>query len=358
MKIIHTADLHLDSKIDSLPSDKRRIRREEVIRSFERMADYATNNGVKAVIIAGDMFDTSRVSLKTKARVLQAISSNSTVDFLYLSGNHDDENFISDTNEIPSNLKIFSDKWDCVEYENVCIYGRKIVGADMKMVYDTFFANPEKINIVAMHGQVVGYKSAEVVETISIPSLKEKNIDYLALGHIHGYSEGVIDNRGVYVYSGCLEGRGFDELGEKGFVLINVEDNKLTYERVDFSCRNFYEYSFDVSGKSNWYETRAQLIAEATSRFSKDSLLKVILTGERGTDFDIDIVNLVSMLNENFFFAKVYDRTIIKVDISQYETDKSVRGEFVKAVWDSNLSEEMKGKVIMCGLNALKGEDI
>ena len=358
MKFIHTADLHLDSKIDSLPLEKSKIRKEEVVRAFERLVEYATANYVRAVIIAGDMFDTSRVTQKTKARVLHAIKSNSTVDFLYLSGNHDEDNFIQEIEDIPKNLKIFGDEWTSFEYENTVITGRKVVGANMRMVYDTLSLDADKVNIAILHGQVVGYKSTDNVETISIPSLKEKNIDYLALGHIHGYSEGVIDNRGMYVYSGCLEGRGFDELGEKGFVLINVEDNKLTYERVDFSCRNFYEYSFDVSGKSNWYETRAQLIAEATSRFSKDSLLKVILTGERGTDFDIDIVNLVSMLNEKFFFAKVYDRTIIKVDISQYETDKSVRGEFVKAVWDSNLSEEMKGKVIMCGLNALKGEDI
>ena len=54
--------------------------------------------------------------------------------------------------------------------------------------------------------------------------LKEKNIDYLALGHIHEYSQGQIDLRGKYAYSGCLEGRGFDELGEKGFILIDVSD--------------------------------------------------------------------------------------------------------------------------------------
>ena len=106
MKFIHTADLHLDSKIDSLPLEKSKIRKEEVVRAFERLAEYATANSVRAVIIAGDMFDTSRVTQKTKARVLHAIKSNSTVDFLYLSGNHDEDNFIQEIEDIPKNLKI------------------------------------------------------------------------------------------------------------------------------------------------------------------------------------------------------------------------------------------------------------
>ena len=33
---------------------------------------------------------------------------------------------------------------------------------------------------------------------------------------IHKYKKEKLDNRGVYCYSGCLEGRGFDECGEKG----------------------------------------------------------------------------------------------------------------------------------------------
>ena len=55
-------------------------------------------------------------------------------------------------------------------------------------------------------------------------ALKNKNIDYLALGHIHGYKEAPLDGRGKYCYPGCLEGRGFDECGKKGFVLLNIEN--------------------------------------------------------------------------------------------------------------------------------------
>ena len=50
-----------------------------------------------------------------------------------------------------------------------------------------------------------------------------------AIFEISSYSTGEIDERGKYAYSGCLEGRGFDETGDKGFVLIDVNDKKAEY---------------------------------------------------------------------------------------------------------------------------------
>ena len=87
-------------------------------------------------------------------------------------------------------------------------------------------------------------------------------------------------------------------------------------------------------------------------------MIKVVLKGGRKTDFDIDKEGLVKKLNDKFFFAKVYDKTELLVSIEDYAMDKSVRGEFVRAVWESNLTAEEKSKIIMCGLNALKGEEI
>ena len=95
MKFIHCADLHLDSKMEALSTEKSKFRREECVRTFERLCSFATGNGVSAVIIAGDMFDTGRVSVKIRDRVISAIKQNLGVDFLYLSGNHDEDNFIS-----------------------------------------------------------------------------------------------------------------------------------------------------------------------------------------------------------------------------------------------------------------------
>lgn len=358
MRFIHCADLHLDSKMDALPSEKAKIRREEVLSTFERLADYATKIKASAIIIAGDMFDTSRTTLKTRARVLEAISKNSNVDFLYLSGNHDDDNFLSELESYPSNFKVFSDDWQSFEYENVAISGVKINSINVSTVYDNLKLDEDKVNIVTLHGQIAEYKGEEHAEKISLPRLKNKNIDYLALGHVHEYSAGELDQRGIYAYSGCLEGRGFDETGDKGFVLIDVEDGKLSRQFIKFSTRSLFEIEYSVEGKTTWVEARNDLIEKLEREYNQNSLIKVVLKGGCKTDFDIDKEGLLKRLNDMFFFAKVYDKTELLVSIEDYAMDKSVRGEFVRSVWESKLSQEEKSKIIMCGLNALKGEDI
>ncbi len=360
MKFIHCADLHLESKLDSLPAQQANVRREEILVTFERLAEFAQANNVRAVIMSGDMFDNSKITLRTKNRVIHAIKKCKKTDFLYLIGNHDgaDDNFISE--QMPDNFKIFNDDWTSFAYDNVRIVGATLNGKNANDLASSLKLEENLINIVALHGQIAGFNSNEKAEIISLPRFKEKNIDYFALGHVHYFASGKLDNRGDYVYSGCLDGRGFDETGDKGFVLIECGDDLgLTYRFVDFSSRKLFEFDFDIGEFSDFFDFRSKLTETLREKFDSSSLLKVILKGERKTDFDFDLNGLVLHLNKYFFFCKVYDKTTLKIDKSDYKLDKSVRGEFVReVVEDDALNENMKSSVIMCGLKALKGEEI
>ena len=85
MKIIHCADLHLDSKMETnLSKEKSKERKNEILITFERMVDYARQNGVEIIIIAGDMFDKKNITQKCKKTVKSAIYLNPEIDFIYL----------------------------------------------------------------------------------------------------------------------------------------------------------------------------------------------------------------------------------------------------------------------------------
>ena len=356
MKIIHCADLHLNSALSSLPSEQAKIRREEILNNFERLCDYAIANDVSAVIIAGDMFDTTKVSSKVMGRVLYAISNCKNTDFLYLSGNHDDDLFLKSDN-LPSNFKIFGSEWTYFNYNDVEIAGISFNSVNTLTFYDDINLSKDKINIAVLHGQVAGYKNTEPAEVISLPRLQGKNIDYLALGHVHFYVDGILDERGKYAYSGCLDARGFDETGEKGFVLINVEDGRLTKNFVEFGTRTFCEFTYDVTDKTSPYYVAEEIYSTITQNINSTSAVKIILRGQSMPELDIDIDSLAKRLNAYFFYAKIQDKTTLKIDIEDYKYDKSLKGEFVRTVLSSNLSEEEKSQVLMCGLRALKGEE-
>lgn len=357
MKIIHCADLHFGSAFANFTSEKAKQRRDEILHSFERLCDYARQNDVKVVIIAGDAFDTVKITAKTRTRFLAAVNACPDIDFLYLVGNHDDEGLTAD-DTVPANLKFFASDWTYFNYDGVTICGAVISSANSVSIYDRLKLSEDTLNIVTLHGQVAGYKSEDGAEIISLPRLKNKNIDYLALGHVHSYSAGQLDERGIFAYSGCLDGRGFDETGEKGFVSITAENKKIEIKFVPFSSRKVFEYEYAVSADDDYITVRSALIGEITKNIDSSSVVKVILTGTHGTDTEIDVDDLSDRLNEIFFFAKVYDKTELLVDDADYECDKSIKGEFVRAVRNSGLSNDEQSKIIECGLRALKGEDL
>jgi DNA repair exonuclease SbcCD nuclease subunit len=208
-----------------------------------------------------------------------------------------------------------------------------------------------------MHGQIAGYKNTEPAEIISLPRLTDKNIDYLALGHVHFYAEGILDNRGEYAYSGCLDARGFDETGDKGFVLLNVENGKLTKEFVPFGTRNFVEFTYDVTDKTSPYYVLEEIFNTVTTKVNSNSAVKVVLKGQAIPELDLDLESLNIRLNKYFFFAKIQDKTTLKIDIEDYKYDKSLKGEFVRTVLSATLTDEEKSQILMCGLKALKGEE-
>ncbi len=358
MKIIHCSDLHLDSKMETnLDKEKARERKNEILITFEKMVEYAKENEVKAIIIAGDMFDKKNVSVKAKKTVENAIRSNPEIDFLYLKGNHDESGFIEE-NEKPENLKTFnSHNWTYYQYEDITIAGIEFGEKSNYDIYNSLILEKNRTNIVIMHGQETNANIKDKAEIININQLKNKNIDYLALGHIHKYKQEKLDNRGIYCYSGCLEGRGFDECGEKGFVLLDIENSKIKTTFIPCCQRTFYEVYVNITGATQTNEIEEK-IREKVKDIPKTSLVKIILTGEVEVGSERDTDYLVKKLEDSFYFIKIYDRPKIKIDYMKWQHEASLKGEFIRLVLKQDLTDEEKSQIISTGIKALSGEEL
>ena len=361
MKIIHCADLHLDSKLTAnLSKEQAKERKNEILRTFTRMVDYAKKNKIKAIMIAGDMFDTRNVSAMVRNTVRDMIVMNPEIDFLYLRGNHDDDNFLSRMENVPGNLYLFGDSWTSYAYGKVMISGLELNEENYLTAYNSLVLDHDAYNIVIMHGQITSYKS-DKVENISLDDLKNKNIDYLALGHVHTFQMDKIDNRGIYCYPGCLDGRGFDECGQKGFVVLDIdfETKKANVNFVPMSSRTLHTLPVDVSGVTTTQEAGVCIEnAIAKTQYPSTSLVKFILQGDVDVECELDTSFLEEQFAEYFYFVKVYDETKLLVNYKDYEGDVSLKGEFVRLVSQSDLSEEEKSMVIRTGILALQGEEI
>ena len=354
MKIIHTADIHLGSKMDSRFNKEISDERKAELRStFKRMVDYAKQHDVRAILLCGDIFDSDRPFKKDKDLFYGIVAAHADIDFLYLKGNHDTNDPLPE--DAPANLKTFSDSWTAYRYGSVCIAGTELTAANASSCYASLSLSKEDVNIVMLHGQIGD--SADNGD-IRLKKLKNKNIDYLALGHVHKFSYGTLDERGKYAYCGCLEGRGFDETGDHGFVLLDIgDDKKISYKFISFALRRINETDVDVSGSKNAYDAYTK-VRDGVA-FNDRDLYRINLIGAIEAEADKIADDVEKLLSDSCYFVSVKDRTTRKIDLSKYEKDLSIKGAFVRAVFArADLSEEDKVAVIHCGLRALDGKEI
>lgn len=389
MRIIHCADIHLDSQMTSyLDSGMARKRRKEIFNTFCSMLDFAQENRVDAIIIAGDLFDTDKISMNTVKAVTDEIQRHGEVTVFYLPGNHDRKDNIFRGCNIPDNMIVLSGEWSYWRLNEV--YGVQEIRTGQKMpdetvilagcvldeytdadTYDHLQLPENTVNIVTLHGQIYENGGRNNADSIDIRRLQNRCIDYLALGHVHAYQDGRLDQRGRYCYPGCLEGRGFDECGEHGFVMLDVDalSGVIRSRFVPWAYRRISEIQVDVTGMTDMLEVE-DTIAERLYSESRNSdmerirdtdgldIVRVILAGDSFTLEDISVEHISERFKDSFFYFSVLDRTYKGDGQTGYENEVSLKGEFVRTVMASQLSQDDKEYIIAMGIRALAGEEI
>jgi DNA repair exonuclease SbcCD nuclease subunit len=354
MRILHTSDLHLGSplttRLSALRADERK---RELISSFRAMLRSAEAYGCSAVIIAGDLFDDERVGIRILAAVTDIIDSFKNLTFFYLPGNHEGKRLLSSGVPIPENLRLFGEEWTYYELDGVRFVGRSEIREN---AFDTLMLDKDKVNIAVMHGALTDKTS--VPDKIGLRDIEKTNINYLALGHYHTYGATNISDTQTAVYSGTPEGRGFDEAGDKGYVIIDVENGRVSHTFVKHAKRVLRIVEADISGAQREVDIETK-VACAIAQISRDDLVRVVLKGKRSPEIRIDTASLTECFASSYYYLEIRDESRIAVSSDDYLYDKSLKGEFIRLVLsDEALSEDEKKDIIECGIRALVGETV
>ena len=293
MKILQTSDIHLGSKITAHLDERRAsVRRRELQDGFARLVREAQSLGAEAVIIAGDLFDTETVSRRLVEATLATISSTSGITFFYLPGNHEGDALARANIPLPENLKIFGDDWTSFELGEVTIVGRWRLGLDLTASLPRGAGK----TIAVLHGELRDGASSDKV--IGMRDIERSGIDYLALGHYHSYSAHTLGHC-TAVYSGTPEGRGFDEAGERGYVLISVEGSGISHSFIPGGGRRLTIVEADITGDKTQSEVEAtvgrallgvrgdDMVLPVDSIFIHEVIAKCLQLGIRNTGIKI-----------------------------------------------------------------------
>lgn len=288
LKILHTADLHLDAPLTSLALRDEELQARVLTasrRALEKMVDFCIAEGVAALLIAGDLFDRAERSAKTAAYLTLQMErlQKSGVRVFYIKGNHDAENPITGEIDLPACVHVFDGRGGKVQLSpDVWIHG---VSFRDKHAPDSLlpkFGAPEPgaINIAMLHTSLTGSVGHDLYAPCAVADLMQAGFDYWALGHIH--KRQVHAKAPWVVMPGNPQGRDIGEAGAKSATLLNIEDGEITVEVVPTSSAEFRESALSLTGLDDddaiRDAVRAHLAAEATTT-SDYVILRLTLTG-------------------------------------------------------------------------------
>lgn len=363
LKFIHAADFHLDSAFAALPPGQAAERRRESRELAFRLADYVNENGVQLVLLAGDLFD-SAAPYRESGEALAEAFGRMKAQVFAAPGNHDWFGPGSPwvTEVWPENVHIFREsRMTSVDLPElgVTVSGAAFTGAEQGESLLRGFAAQEngRVQIGLLHGEI---EPAEArYDPLRREEIAASGLDYLALGHIHKRSEPKRFGKTLAAWPGCVEGRGFDELGEKGFYEGVVEDGQIASLRfVPFARRRYEVLDVDVTEKGPRAAVEAALPAGTA-----DHLYRIRLTGETG-EGGADPKGLETALAGRFYALEVRDHTRVAADVWARAGEDSLRGLFLRELrgrWNAAGDEAERQAVtraVRFGLAALDHRDL
>lgn len=343
MKIIHTADVHLDSPISGTSDPKQR--RYELLRALREISDYADNNGVEAVIVAGDLFDGRSVSESTLKSVSDIING-SKADWFVLRGNHGDVSPYEKLLALSPKIKTFKSDWTFYNAGNVTVCGRELGERDEEN-WAKLALDDNRYNIIVIHGDI----DDDSYGFIDKKAISSTNAKYVALGHRHCFSP-LKFGRVKGCYCGTPEARGFDELEQTGFVLIDTEKDDVRF--VPRSIRRVVSKEIDVSSVPSDIALERKIM-DAAADVDSRNYLNLVFVGENS---GLRIETAAKILDGRFFALRIDDRSVFKTDMKSLLQEVSLRGEFARLVVSSEESDEVKAAVLKLGLSAINGEEL
>lgn len=336
IKILHTGDIHMKEKGGDAS-----------YKAFSRILELAQLEKVDAILIAGDLFDSTLASVSDKNFIASMFSRIPEIKVFLVAGNHDSLPCYQGV-EFPPNVHVFQEGVSKVSLGDIDIYGVSMAAnySEKSLIEGFGVDDPIKVNLLLTHGDLNVSSAYNPFTTAQIAS---SGVDYVALGHVH-MSDGVKKSgNSFYAYCGVPQGRGFDELGEKGVLIGEIHKGHVDLTFFKTSLYEYLEIEIDLTGLSDY----AQIAALIQEKTDEKNAYKIHLTGVFAGGFVINTAHIQTMLAQ-YPALKLLDETGEELDLDAIKQEYTLKGLFVKNLLDAGRDMQ----AITYGLAALDGKKI
>ena len=267
MKLLHSGDWHLDSPLQGRSESQASLLRGELLKIPEKLCALCKEERCDLVLLSGDLFDGAYT--QATYRVVYDALERMGVPVFIAPGNHD---FISpdspyEKESWPENVHIFKKQqvqWVDVPHLGLRVYGGGFESMDCESLLEDVRA--EGLAVGVFHGDPTQVNSP--YNPVTKAQVAASGLAYLALGHVHKADAFQAGNT-LCAWPGCPVGRGWDEEGEKGALIVSLEET-AQIKFVPLDTPKFYDLRVDFS----------RGIGSVLPAIPGDDFYRITLTGE------------------------------------------------------------------------------
>ena len=335
LKILHSADWHLDSPFASLSPEQRTMLRRAQLELPGKISALCRREHCDLMLLAGDLFDGPWT--RDSADALKQALADCGVPVFISPGNHDyvgpDSPWVRET--WPENVYIFRGDLESVAVPELqCrVYGAGFTSMDSPSLLEGFQAEgSERWCVAVLHGDPAVTTSP--CNPVTAAQVRGSGLDYLALGHIHRAGAFRAGST-LCGWPGCPMGRGWDETGEKGVYLVNIEET-ADIQRISLNLPCFYQQEVDVG------EDPLEALEAVLPGAGSEDFYRITLTGRGNPDLD----GLYSALGR-FPNLELRDRTRAPMDLWADVGEDSLRGRYFRILQQASENPETREQAIL-----------
>ena len=236
MRFVHIADAHLDTSFSGRSEAVRRRLRDASRLAFRNVVDLAVREDVQAVLIAGDLFDGSRLSFQTERFILEQARrlGDHDITVVYATGNHDPgksdtgprplawpSNVLVAGDATPQRIRIHDRSGHAVGFVTAVGHASEREATDLSRLLPR--PDGELPEVALLHTQVhasLGSDEHHPYAPSELSFLTRSGYDYWALGHVHVRQ--LLSEDPPVAYPGSLQGKTHAEVGPHGALLVDL----------------------------------------------------------------------------------------------------------------------------------------
>ena len=321
IKILHAADLHLDSPL----SGRDRVLREHLLSIPGKLAHICRREKCHLVLLAGDLFDGPYT--KESLNALRQALAEMDVPVFITPGNHDYAEVRSpyEAEFWPENVYIFHHPFfsaiDLPELD--CrVYGAGFRSMDSGSLLEGFRAEGNaRYHIGVVHGDPTQTRSH--YNPITAAQVRDSALEYLALGHIHKTGSFRAGST-LCAWPGCPMGRGYDETGQKGVLIVTLEETAEA-RFLPLDAPQFHDLEVAAEGDP------AAALDRVLPPAGNEDFYRITLTGESPI---VDMPHLLTRFSR-FPNLELLDHTTPPMDLWATAGEDTLEGEFFRLLQDS-----------------------